>query len=83
MHSAKDTLRIDRRVLGVREGWARRVCAIAIATKSIASKTRRQMRDVFCACLHSLFFLHFPKNAIFGCMTRKEKANGQERTCRT
>ena len=41
MHSAKDTLRTDRCVLAVREGWARRVCAIAIATKSIASKTRR------------------------------------------
>ena len=25
MHSAKDTLRTDRRVLAVREGWARRV----------------------------------------------------------
>ena len=61
MHSAKDTLRTDRRVLAVREGWAQRVCAIAIATKSIASKIRRQMRDVFCVCLHSLFSCTFLK----------------------
>ena len=39
--------------------------------KHIRHKTRRQMRDVFCVCLHFAFFLHSPKNVIFGCMARK------------
>ena len=59
---------------------------IAIATKSIASScpARRALPngrwgkhvrkgDIFLTCSHFPSKLAFPKNAIFGCITRKEK----------
>ena len=43
-------------VLVVREGWARRVCAIAIATKSIASKLGAKCATCFAYVCSRLCF---------------------------
>ena len=66
-----------------KSAWVVAYWAYVRILRIVSAEVRRKMRNVCCVCLHFAFLLHSPKNAIFGWITRKEKAHGQERTYRT